>query len=352
MDLCIYVWCVTLTNEKMGSNSPERQQLENSQNLFTRHPFATIAILLTIFVLVFIPALELFLKTFSGLGNPPLYELSPLYGYMLKPNQVIEPRGNIAFLYGARLTTNNLGLRAADDWDSKPAKKILFLGDSVTYGGQYVDDAQLFSSVAGNRLPGWQVGNGACNAWGIGNIVGLLRDYRFLPAEVVVTNVIEGDFYRGTSRASALPLWTERPRFALQDLLMHIMWKVNKTRYENSADAVIQDEAHLDMIVDHAARNLKDLDHYLEQQQVRHFLFILPTRSQIADGALPDPRIEKALKKYEIKAVYLLPELLSLEPDREKRQKWFHDEVHLLPAGHQAYGLLIGDALLNVLSKN
>jgi hypothetical protein len=335
---------------RSSTSPPERRQEYNSDNRFARHPVATISVLLTVVLLICLLALELFLRTFSGLGNPPLYELSPLYGYRLKANQVIEPKGGAGFLYAARLTTNNLGLRAAADWDSSPAGKILFLGDSVTYGGQYVGDAQLFSSIAGSRLPGWQVGNGGINAWGVGNIVGLLRDYEFLPAEVVAICVIEGDFYRGTTRASSLPLWTKQPRFALQDLLMHFVWRVNRSRYEDTTGTVVQDEEHLDRIVARAARRLKDLDDLLKQHQVRSFLFILPTREQIADGEPVDPRVDQALKHYGIKAEYLLPDLLKLEPDKAKRREWFHDDVHLEPAGHQAYGTLIGEALARALA--
>ena len=334
----------------MCTNSTEWQQRDSSDNRFARHPVATISGLLTIVLLICLLAFELFLKTFSGLGNPPLYELSPLFGYRLKANQVIEPRGGMGFLYAARMTTNNLGLRAAGEWDANPAGKILFLGDSVTYGGQYVADAQLFSSVAGSKLPGWKVGNSGSNAWGVENIVGLMMDYGFSPAEVAVTCVIEGDFYRGLTRASSLPLWTERPSFALQDLLMHLIWRANESRYGNSVFSVVQDETHLDKIVDRSARRLKELDHYFKERQVRHFLFILPTRSQIVDGEPPDARVEKVLKRYEVDAEYLLPELLALEPDRKKHREWFHDEVHLDPPGHHAYGILIGDALSNALS--
>jgi hypothetical protein len=334
----------------MNPSSPEQQQGNNTGNRFARHPVATIAVLLTILVLFSLLLSELFLRTFSGLGNPPLYELSPLYGYRLNPNQVIEPRGSMGFLYAARLTTNNLGLRAAGEWDSNRAGKILFLGDSVTYGGQYVADSQLFSSVAGSRLPGWQVGNGGTNAWGIGNIVGLVMDYGFSPSEVVVTCVLEGDFYRGTTRASSMPLWTERPRFALQDLVMHFIWRANESRYGSTIDTAIKDEVHLDSIADRAANRLKELDDYLKRQQVKHFIFILPTRSQVVDDEPPDVRIGQALQRYEVDAEYLLPELLSLESDKVKRREWFHDGVHLEPQGHQAYGSLIGDALSHALS--
>jgi len=334
---------------KMGITFPARRPEGKSGNRFARHPVATIVALLTIAFLFCLVALELFLKTFTGLGNPPLYELSPLYGYRLKANQVIEPRGGMGFLFGARVTTNNLGLRAADEWNSSSAGKILFLGDSVTYGGQYVADDQLFSSVAGSSLPGWEVGNGGTNAWGVENIVGLIKDYGFSPAEVVVTCVIEGDFYRGLTRASSLPIWTGRPSFALQDLLMHFVWRVNESRYGSSVDPIGQDEAHLDRIVDRAAKRLKDLEIYLRRQGVRPVLFILPNQDEIIQGEPPDPRVEQALKRYDISAEYLLKKLLELEPNREKRRKWFHDDVHLEVPGHQAYGMFIGDSLARIL---
>ncbi len=232
-------------------------------NRFDRYPKATICILTLLFLLLSIISLEVFLKTTSGLGNPVLYEINPLYGYRPKPNQVIEPKGGMSFLYASRVTINNLGLRAADNWNTDPSNKIIFLGDSVTYGGQYVDDSQLFSTLSGNALPAWQVGNAGVNAWGVENIVGLVRDSGFSPAEVIVTCVIEGDFYRGTTRVSSVPLWIKPPRFALQDLLMHNVWRINESRYGTSIDNVVQNEEQLDRIVDRAARRLRDLDDFL-----------------------------------------------------------------------------------------
>lgn len=332
-------------NHRKSTDPTEPHTTKTCGNRFARHPVATISILLIVAVLLCLVAGELILKTFTGLGSPPLYELSPLYGYRLKANQVINPEGGQGILYAARLTTNNLGLRAADEWDANPAGKMLFLGDSVTYGGQYISDRQLFSSLAGRHLPGWQVGNGGTNAWGVENIVGLVVDYGFSPAEVVVTCVIEGDFYRGLSRASSLPLWTEKPAFALQDLAMNVIWRINESRYGNPADMTTRDDEHVNRIVGRAVSRLKELDNYLGQRHVRHFLFILPTRKQLTEGEPIDPLVRQTLEQYGVEAHYLLPDLLAREADAEKRRQWFHDEVHLETSGHQAYGDLIGEAL-------
>ena len=119
----------------MSLNPPGQQQGNRLDNRFTRHTIATISVLLAICLLLCLLALELFLRTFSCLGNSPFYEISPLYDYRLKPNQIIEPRSGIGFLYDARIIINYLGLRGAAEWDPNPAGKILLLGDSATYGG-------------------------------------------------------------------------------------------------------------------------------------------------------------------------------------------------------------------------
>ncbi|MBI5444188.1 MAG: hypothetical protein HY900_23625, partial [Deltaproteobacteria bacterium] len=286
----------------MAEERLESRRSDGPENRFARHPAATLAIVLSIGFLACVVAVELLLRTFSGLGHPPLYELSPLFGYRLKANQVIEPKRGLGFLYGARVTTNNLGLRGAGHWDANPERKVLFLGDSVTYGGQYVADAQLFSSVAGRSLPGWQVGNGASNAWGVENIAGLVVDYGFCPARVVVTCVLEADFYRGLTRASSVPLWTETPRAALQDLLMHFVWRANESRYGGSVEPLIDDAAHLDRIAQRAAMRLKQMDGYLRGRGVRHLVFLLPTRSHVVEGDSPDRRVRRLLQRQGIPA--------------------------------------------------
>lgn len=336
---------------KIRKNLIMSKKRQAHENRFGSHPKVTIGIVITLILTLIIVGMEIFLKTFSGLGNPVIYELSPLYGYRPKPNQVIEPKGGMGFLYAARVTINNLGLRAADDWDSISANKILFLGDSVTYGGQYVNDSQLFSSVVGQKFPSWQVGNGGVNAWGVENIVAFVRDFEFIPAGVLVTCVIEGDFYRGLTRAASMPLWIERPKFALQDLLMHYIWKVNGMRYINTVDIKLSDKEHLEKVVDRAVRRLKELDEYLKRKKVKHYIFILPTRSQAVEDELPDNKVKKALMRYEVDAEYLLPKLQVLEPSSNKRREWFHDEVHLEVLGHSIYGKLIGRELSKKLSK-
>ncbi len=65
-----------------------------------------------------------------------------------------------------------------------------------------------------------------------------------------------------------------------------------------------------------------------------------------------DSRVEQALLRNNISAIYLLPKLLDFEKDDNSRLEWFHDEVHLEPSGHKAYGAIIGKELSAQLTIN
>src|SRR5438045_366672 len=73
--------------------------------------------------------IEIALRTVFGLGNPILYDSNALYGYRPLPNQTLSRR------FGAPIHVNNLGLRCDEDWSGPADERVLFLGDSVTYGG-------------------------------------------------------------------------------------------------------------------------------------------------------------------------------------------------------------------------
>ena len=85
-----------------------------------------------------------------GLGKPVLYQADLRYGYRPQPNKEYQR------YYGAKIKLNNLSLRTNEDWDIKKDNKILFLGDSVTYGGSYIDNTELFSNLAAKGLKNYQ----------------------------------------------------------------------------------------------------------------------------------------------------------------------------------------------------
>src|SRR5437867_13073645 len=114
----------------------------------------------------------------AGFGHPILYDNRAAYGYRPLPDQTRRRFG------GARVHVNNLGLRGADVTPERPpgALRRLFLGDSRTWGGSCVDDAQVFATIAADRLPRRHPGRftpvaalgGAVNGWGGETSAGLV----------------------------------------------------------------------------------------------------------------------------------------------------------------------------------
>ena len=104
---------------------------------------------------------EIILQKFLGLGKPVIYDSNPIYGYRPLPDRDYKR------FWGKTISFNNLSLRSEVDWDNNIQNKILFLGDSVTYGGSYISNLELFSYLSVKELKNYFIsGNAGVNAWG------------------------------------------------------------------------------------------------------------------------------------------------------------------------------------------
>ena len=85
---------------------------------------------------IIIISLELSCRYLLNLGKPVIYEPNILWGYSPKPNQITER------FKKSKITIDNNGTRSVYNWNND--KKNYFFGDSVTYGGSYIDDENFF----------------------------------------------------------------------------------------------------------------------------------------------------------------------------------------------------------------
>ena len=311
--------------------------------VFERYPKMTLATLLILLSGLMLVALEWGAKTFFGLGHVVIYETHPLYGYRPSPNQQVSRTPH------ASVSINNLGLRANTDWEfTQPHHKVLFLGDSVTYGGSYISNEDLFSQLAVKSLPSWQAGNAGVNGWGVSNVSAFILTQQFLPADVYVSVFPEGDFYRGINRIGGQPLWTVKPRFALEELFHYGLYQLQLRKYPAT---ISYHEEHVatPAIVEHAVQDLKALHDYLTLQGKIHLIYISPTQKQIVEQAKFDPIVKSMLKKYRLPVIYISDRL----PDVSKTQKeaWFHDSIHLSQTGHRQWSQIIADDLNKKVSS-
>jgi hypothetical protein len=266
-----------------------------------------------------------------------LFYQHPSFGYRLKPNQETWRFG------GAHFRINNLGLRAKDDWDADVRDKVLFLGDSVTYGGNHIGNHQLFSALAVDGLPGLRSGNAGIPNWGVENVHGLVVKEKFLPASVYVTTFIEDDFYRGLQHGRNKPWIKYRmPRFALEELAEFVWHKYFKdTQAINRAE---RESEPVEVRVDRAAARLKEMDELLKSRGHPHLIFISPTRKEALGQQPVDARVKAALERHGVRAIYLL-ERLPAAP-AEERRAWYQDNDHLTEKGHAVWGQMIREELM------
>ena len=326
------------TDPRAGPGTPAKRA-HDAPSVFERHPKTTLAAVWLVYLVLFTIAAEIGLQKLTGLGRPVLFYSDPAFGYRLKPNQETWRFG------GAHFKINNLGLRAGGDWDSSREGKILFVGDSVTYGGNHISNEDLFSEVAVRGLAGFAAGNAGIPNWGVENVHGLIVQARFLAASVYVTTFIEQDFYRGLQLGQNLP-WIKYapPRFALQELA-EFGWHrfVKKTGAVNRAT---REREPAEARVARAAAKLREMDQFLKGRGHAHLIFISPTREQVLGEQPRDARVQAALARQGIAAVYLLDAPIMRTAPAQQRRAWFQDDVHLTAQGHAVWGGLMREHLL------
>lgn len=314
-----------------------------NQNIFKRHKRKMIVFILLQFSLISLFLVEVCLHKIMGLGNPVIYDSNPLYGFRPLPNK------EYSRLYGANITFNNLSLRANNDWDENTDNKILFLGDSVTYGGSHIDNKQLFSYLAVKDLKQYQSGNAGVNGWGVENIYGLIVESDFLPAEIYITTLPEGDFYRGLSQISGLPFFNISPRFALNELWLFISYNQNKKRY--LFWHYYAEEKEVSFVVEKAVKKLKEMDLLLKEKGFHHLIFITPTKAQVLQDANKDPLVQKMLIKYKLETIYIDDKLSENNLSAGERNDIFYDSVHLDKKGHELWANIIRNELADTLNS-
>lgn len=133
------------------------------------------------------------LRLGAGLGNPVLYQPDAACGYLPVADQRVRR-------FGCWNEINQFGQRSAEISADKPTglKRILFIGDSVTYGTTHVDQSQIFTELLAQRLPKQlgrpvQIMNASTGAWAVANEVGYLRSRGTFGADSVIIVLNTGD---------------------------------------------------------------------------------------------------------------------------------------------------------------
>ena len=275
-----------------------------------------------------------------GLGHPILYDNRSAYGYRPLPNQGGRR------LWGARVHINNLGVRGPDVSPRRAPDtvRVLFLGDSVTYGGSYIDDADVFSAVAAAHLASRrsirvEALNAGVNGWGAQNMLGLLRATGGFDSSVWVITALADDLGREKTHVGEVPYFNAPPHLASEEVLVLAAYKV-LTAYKRPKPPA--DLAHL------ARRNLGAyrLIAALARARGVRVLFVWHPQEDVIGGA-PD--------RY--KAAFLTMAGAAGVPALDLTPAYAHaagrlyvDGLHLSAAGHAVAGRVIGEQLAALIA--
>jgi lysophospholipase L1-like esterase len=272
---------------------------------------------------------EAYLRLALGLGDPVVYDVTGEYRYAPRPNQRLARR------HGATVTIDSAGLRGTRDWHEAAQRHVLFVGDSVTWGGSEIDDTETFAAVACARLRVDAVcGNAGVNAYGVDNMVARLDAGIAENADTIVTTLIAGDAIRGMTDFKGLPFFSRRPQGPLKALweasgilAFRLSEVLSKTpHWQDSGDIPFADRS-LDRLVDRL-RALQTggktvlLVYSPYEGDVPEQPFSTHVRQKLAGSGLP-----------------------FLDMTGHTGPGAYLDGTHLSAAGHATYGVAITDRL-------
>lgn len=300
----------------------------------------TIILISTCLVLFFI---ELSLRL-VGLGNPIIYEKNLLFGYQPKSNQKVKRFNN------SMITINNENFRI-NNLDSKGEKKIYFFGDSVTYGGSYIDDKNIFSSktcaLLNKETIKYSCLNAGVNAYGLENI---LSRYNYIFNKDKNSNyiilLIPGSFKRNFIQINSLPYFTnnisnnyfraslELIMYALDRFRNNIRFK-KLDRKGNSLSLELKEKILSDLIL------LKDAQ--IKNKKLRILISLSNPKNQ-------DNYSENLENFILLKSKKINLDLINIQSKINDHKNIFHDVIHLNENGHHQYAEILSN-LINTYEK-
>tara|TARA_Y100001970_G_C14210439_1_gene846554 strand:+ start:469 stop:1383 length:915 start_codon:yes stop_codon:yes gene_type:complete len=285
---------------------------------------------------------EFYLKNL-GLGDPIRYDSNILYGYSPKINQ------KKSRLNKASVTINDIGLRSVYNWKDDQRKKVVFLGDSVTYGGSYIDDKDLFSHLVCKKLNQFLCGNAGVNSYGVYNTVMRSKfDERIQSADIFIYLFPPDDFLRDYRNSKTAHFYLNNKKFilpALTEAINFISIKYDLNNYIAKFNDT-QTKANDDLkFIDYS---IKLLSEEIENKKNKNKIVLV-----FLSNRKDDKSLKKTINNY-IKTQIKNKINIHLLEDTLTEDLFFYDNsVHLSKKGHLVVANRIEDILKKIiLNKN
>jgi len=280
--------------------------------------------IISLFTILIIGLTELYLSH-MGLGDPIRYDSDYIYGYAPKENQKKER------INGATVTINDKGVRSVINWKDVSKEKVIFLGDSITYGGSYIDDKETFPHLVCKMLQYYICGNAGVNAYGVINIVMRSKyDKRLIDGNKFIFLLAPGDFYREYVGSNTAHFYLNNNNFflpAITEAISFIATKYDLNNYISKKDDTKINQ-HQYELIDYSI-NLIEKE-ILRLERINKEVFLIYTIEK------NDKSSKKKINNYIFNKLVNLnfDKFYSLEKVLDKNI-YFYDSVHYSKEGHQ-----------------
>ena len=308
-----------------------------------RFVFWGVMVLLVIAPLI---GLEVFLRV-VGLGNPVLYYRNTSFRYAPVPNQRVTRRR------GATVTIDSYGLRGVRDWAEPADVKLLFIGNSVTWSGTYIDDRQTFPHLTCVHLRAqlgrdFTCGNAGVNAYGTDNMAERLRYKRFNDEDVIVVTIVPGDATRGLADVRSFYFFSAPPPTpfkAIWEVSTFLLVRVTHWMRHHGGQNRADDQIEV------ATRSLERLFVVLREETTEGKKVLLVLSPYEAELHAQEDELTQHVRM--VLASSGLP-LLDLRPRMSDSTitDAYVDGVHLEVQGHAAYAEAIAAEVSRILASD
>jgi len=227
---------------------------------------------------------EGFLRFVLGLGNPVLIAPDPACEYIIKPDQHLHR-------FFAYTSTNHYGMRSDEvpPYRDPSHLRIMFVGDSLTYGTSRVDQSKIFTEILHRKLPSIvhkpvDVLNASAGAWAPDNEVSYIRSRGIFQSDIVVLVLNDGDVTqpRATMQEVGEESPSSRPATAIGELwtrymkprLLHSFVKID------AGTSIAPDAAE---VVGSNLRDLDAADSLVSEGGARLVIVFLPFRLDVPE---------------------------------------------------------------------
>ena len=294
--------------------------------------------IISFFILILITIITIFTELYLanlGLGDPIRYDSNYIYGYAPKENQ------SKSRINGAKVSINDVGLRSVENWKNNNSNKIIFFGDSITYGGSYIDDKETFSYLVCKKIKNYICGNAGVNAYSITNIVMRSRyDKRFGDVEKVIFIVAPGDFYREYADSQTAHFYLNKNNFflpAITEAFSFIATKYDFNNYISKRNDTRINQNKIDLI-DYSINLIDSEIKRLQKENKDVYLIYSVERKDKKSKLKINNHILTKLRNLNIKNFISLEETLN-------NDIFFYDSVHYNKKGHFAVSKKIKSVL-------